>query len=494
MIVTWLSNIYFAAAAGIAIFGLLGLVTLWYYWRHRLDSFPCPPVSLDDLPSVTVQLPVYNERFVIGRLVDAAARLDYPADRLQIQVIDDSSDDTTAIARDLVGYYQARGLNIQLLHRDNRRGFKAGALQEALQQASGEFIAIFDADFEPLSDYLRRTIPHFMSDARLGMVQARWGHLNPGASALTGAQTIALDKHFVMEQTVRHRANLYPKFNGSAGVWRRACLQDAGGWQDDTVCEDLCLSTRAVLKGWRFRFLNDVEAPAELPATISAYKNQQARWAKGSTQCLVKFGPAILADSQQRLVARLYALLSMSGYMTHVLLLALLLVQVPLIYFGYRPPAGILLFALAGIGQPLLFVLGQRELYADWRSRLRFFPTLLLVAIGLAPANTRAIVQALFGRHHTFVRTPKGGHLVMQLAAADPSAAPALAAGKAATPYRFPVDWIILVELLLAGYAAAGLVLCLITGNLGPLFFMLTCTAGFGYVALAGIREQLQPH
>jgi cellulose synthase/poly-beta-1,6-N-acetylglucosamine synthase-like glycosyltransferase len=493
MIATWLSSIYFAAAAGIAIFGLLGLVTLWYYWRHRSDTFPCPPFSPDDLPSVTVQLPVYNERFVIGRLVDAAARLDYPADRLQIQVIDDSSDDTTDIARDLVSHYQAQGLDIQLLHRNNRQGFKAGALQEALLRSSGEFIAIFDADFEPRPDYLQRTIPHFLSNARLGMVQARWGHLNPGASSLTGAQTIALDKHFAMEQTVRHRANLYPKFNGSAGVWRRACLQDAGGWQDDTVCEDLCLSTRAVLKGWRFRFLNDVEAPAELPSTISAYKNQQARWAKGSTQCLVKFGPAILTDSQQRLVARIYALLSMSGYMTHVLLLMLLLVQVPLIYLGYRPPAGMLFFAIAGIGQPLLFVLAQRELYADWRSRLRFFPALLLVAIGLAPANTRAIAQALFGRRHTFVRTPKGGPMVMQLATSGPGAPPTLT-GKAAAPYRFPFDWIILVELLLACYAAFGLVLCLITGNLGPLFFMLTCTIGFGYVALISIREQLLPH
>jgi cellulose synthase/poly-beta-1,6-N-acetylglucosamine synthase-like glycosyltransferase len=492
MIVTWLSNIYFAAAAGIAIFGLLGLVTLWYYWRHRQDAFPCPPVGEDDLPSVTVQLPVYNERFVIGRLISAAARLDYPHDRLQIQVIDDSTDDTTIIARQLVADYQAQGLDIQLLHRDNRQGFKAGALQEALQSASGEFIAIFDADFEPRPDYLLRTIPHFLSDTQLGMVQARWGHINPGASQLTGAQTIALDKHFAMEQTVRHRANLYPKFNGSAGIWRRACLRDAGGWQDDTVCEDLCLSTRAILKGWRFRFLNDVEAPAELPSTISAYKNQQARWAKGSTQCLVKFGPAILSDSQQRLVARIYALLSMSGYMTHVLLLTLLLVQVPLIYFGYRPPAGLLLFAIAGIGQPLLFVLGQRELYADWRSRLRFFPALLLVAIGLAPANTRAIFQALFGRHHTFVRTPKGGPLVMQLATSASGVAPSLAA-KAANPYRFPIDWIVLVELLLSAYAAFGLILCLLTGNLGPLFFMLTCTIGFGYVAVTSIREQLLP-
>lgn len=493
MVLSWLSGLYIIAASGIAMFGVLGLVTLWYYWRHRYDSFPCPNVAPDQLPDVTVQLPIYNERFVVGRLIDAAARLEYPVDRLQIQVIDDSTDDTTEIARGFVERYRAQGVAIDLLHRDNRQGFKAGALQAALQQATGEFIAIFDADFAPESDYLMRTIPHFLSDVRLGMVQARWGHLNPQTSHLTGAQTIALDKHFAMEQTVRHRANLYPKFNGSAGVWRRACLEDAGGWQDDTVCEDLCLSTRAILKGWRFRFLNDVEAPAELPTTISAYKNQQARWAKGSTQCLVKFGPSIWADSRQRLVARIYALLSMSGYLTHVLLLLLLLVQVPLIILGYRPPPGLLIFAIAGIGQPLLFLLGQRELYADWPARLRFAPTLLLVAIGLAAANTRAILQALFARQHTFVRTPKGGELSLEMPGVG-SGASVILHGRPASRYRLPVDWIVMVELFLAAYAAVGLTICLRTGNLGPMFFMLTCTLGFSYVALASIREQLSPH
>jgi cellulose synthase/poly-beta-1,6-N-acetylglucosamine synthase-like glycosyltransferase len=490
MIVSLLSGLYVLAASGIALFGLLGLVTLWYYWRHRDDAFPCPQVTPGQLPRVTVQLPVFNERFVIGRLVDAAASQDYPADRLQIQVIDDSDDDTTDIARALVQHYRSQGVDIQLIHRPNRQGFKAGALQAGLRQASGDFVAIFDADFAPRPDYLQRTIPHFLADDHLGMVQARWGHLNPESSQLTGAQTIALDKHFAMEQTVRHRANLYPKFNGSAGVWRRTCLEDAGGWQDDTVCEDLCLSTRAILKGWRFRFLNDVEAPAELPATITAYKNQQARWAKGSTQCLVKFGRSILADSQQRPLARIYALLSMSGYTTHLLLLLLLLVQVPLIFLGYRPPAALLIFAVAGIGQPLLFVLGQRALYPDWPRRLRFLPALLLVAIGLAPANARAILQALFGRRHTFVRTPKGSQLLLQATGAGPNSQLALLA-RPAPAYRLPVDWIVLVELLLALYAAAGLALSLVTGNPGPIFFMLTCTLGFGYVALASLRERV---
>jgi cellulose synthase/poly-beta-1,6-N-acetylglucosamine synthase-like glycosyltransferase len=298
---------------------------------------------------------------------------------------------------------------------------------------------------------------------------------------LTAAQSIALDKHFMMEQSVRHRANLFPKFNGSAGVWRENCLIDAGGWQADTVCEDLCLSTRAILKGWKFLFLNDVVSPAELPTTLSAYKNQQARWAKGSTQCLVKFGPAILKDKNHSLMARLYALLSMAGYTTHLLLLLLLLVQVPLIYLGYRPPLAFLLFGLVGLAQPALFVMGQRELYHDWWRRLRYFPALLLVAIGLAPANTRAIVQAIFGRRHVFVRTPKGN---------NSAATHGQSTAARSNVYQLPGDWIVFAEFSLALYAAIGLILCLLNGNIGPMFFMLACMIGFGYVAIMSFLEQ----
>lgn len=481
MIGSWLSSIYLLAAAGIALFGLLGLVTLIFYWRHRHESFPCPTIPDAELPPVTIQLPIFNERFVVGRLIDAAVNLDYPREKLQIQVIDDSTDDTTVIAESIIHNYQAQNFNIELLHRKHRDGYKAGALENALDRANGDFIAVFDADFQPQAGFLRQTIPHFIGNPELGMVQTRWGHLNPFESHLTAAQTIALDKHFVMEQTVRHRASLFPKFNGSAGVWRKQCLDEAGGWEADTVCEDLCLSTRAILKGWRFLFLNEVVSPAELPTTISAYKNQQSRWAKGSTQCLVKFGPAILTDKKHPLVARIYALLSMSGYATHLLLLTLLLVQVPLIYLNYRPPMILLAFGLASIAQPALFVLGQRELYLDWRRRLIYFPTLLLVAIGLAPSNSRAIVQAVVERHHTFVRTPKG-----QSRNFTQSPGEILITGN----YTLAMDWIVVVELLLASYATIGLILCVWQGNIGPIFFMLSCMLGFGYVALTSIREQ----
>jgi cellulose synthase/poly-beta-1,6-N-acetylglucosamine synthase-like glycosyltransferase len=477
MITTWLSTIYLLTAAALSVYGCLGLLTLALYWRHRRDTFPCPVTASDALPAVTVQLPIFNERYVVDRLLAAAVRLDYPRDRLQIQVLDDSTDDTSQIAAGLVADYAAQGLDICLIRRLHRQGFKAGALAAGLEQARGEFVAVFDADFQPDADFLQQTIPHFLADSRLGMVQVRWGHLNAADSPLTAAQAIALDKHFAMEQTVRHRADLFPKFNGTAGVWRRATIEAVGGWQDDTVCEDLCLSTRAILAGWRFLFLNDVVAPAELPASIAAYKNQQARWAKGSSQCLLKFGGQILSSESHSLTARLYAVLAMSAYTTHLLLLTLLLLLGPLLYLNFQFSPRWIVLGLAGMGQPLLFVLGQRVLHPDWRRRLKYFPAMLLIAIGLAPISSRAILQALFNRRHTFVRTPKGG------------GAPTLKHGR----YQLPFDWIILVEISLALYAALSMVLALMRQNFGPLLLLATCTLGFTYVTLLGIRERFQP-
>ena len=457
--------------ATMSLFGLLGLFTLTLYWRHRHDNAPCPAPPPEP-PSVTIQLPIFNEKYVVERLIKAAVAQQYPLEKLHIQVIDDSTDDTTAIAAALVTHYKKEGVHIDLVHRDNRIGYKAGALGAALPQAEGEFIAIFDADFEPKPDFLQQTIPYFVNEPELGMIQARWGHLNADDSALTAVQAIALDKHFAMEQTVRHRANMYPKFNGAGGIWRRSCMEDAGGWQADTVCEDLDLSTRAILKGWQFRFLNDVTAPAELPTSITAYKSQQARWAKGSTQCLNKFGWDILRDHKHTLSARLYALVTMSAYTTHLLLLMLLFLQIPLIYLDYSFPTLLFAFSLIAIGQPLLFVLGQQVLYPDWVKRLRHFPTLLIVAIGLAPSNSRAILQALAGGQHVFVRTPKTGDGLV---------------GK--RPYRLPFDWIVVAEVLLAVYSLAGLLLAVSQGNWGPVFFLGMCTFGFGYVAFLSLCE-----
>ena len=465
----WLSVIYLAAAAALAVYGFWGLFTLLVYWRYRHTSYPAP-LSPTVWPLVTVQLPVFNEQFVIERLIDAAAALDYPRDCLHIQVLDDSTDETTALAAAKVTQYQNQGFHITLHHRHNREGYKAGALATGLQLAQGEFMAIFDADFQPKPDFLRQTVPHFLTDPQLGMIQVRWEHLNHHQSSLTAAQAIAMDKHFAIDQAVRFRANYFPKFNGSGGIWRRECLERSGGWQDDTVCEDLCLSTRAVLHGWRFQFLPHVTAPAELPLSMTAYKNQQARWAKGSAQCLSKFGREILSNQAQSVVGRGYALLSMSAYTASLWVILVLLTLVPLVYLRYPFPPWLLALSMAGLSQPVLFSLSQQFLHQDWGQRLRHLPTLLLVAIGLSPAIGRGLIQAWTGKQHVFVRTPKGE--------------------KGQQVYRLPFDGIIFVELGLALYAAAGLGICLLRQTYGPALFLFTCLLGLGMVGLSSLREQ----
>lgn len=458
--------LHVAAVVGLALYGWLGFVTLWLYLRHRRATSACPPAP-GDWPRVTVQLPVYNEREVVIRLLDAAAALDYPRDRLLIQLLDDSTDDTTSLAAEWVANQRAAGLDVTLLHRATRQGFKAGALAAGLEQSGSEFVAIFDADFVPDPSFLRRTIPFLLDDPRLGAVQARWGHLNAADSPLTGAQAIALDKHFAVEQLVRHRAGCFPKFNGSAGVWRRTCIEDAGGWQADTLCEDLCLSTRAVLAGWRFHFADDVVAPAELPTTILAYKNQQARWAMGATQCLTKYAAPIWRAADHSLLARLYALLSMSAYSTHLLVLILLLVQLPLLLNHYRFPPWMLAFSFVGLGQPILFLMAQQVLHRDWPRRVRHLPALLLLAVGTAPSNAWAVLRALSGQGDAFRRTPKG----------------------ARHSYRLSAGRMVWIEVALAVYSAAVLLLALTTGNTGAVFLPLLGLLGFGYVAAQAWRE-----
>lgn len=468
---------YLFTLAALALYGLLGLFTLGVFWKHRrrVSFRPLPtPAEPAFWPIVTVQLPLFNERFVVERLVHSVATLDYPPECLEIQVVDDSTDETTVLAEALVHEYRRRGVNIHLLHRLDRRGFKAGALAEALASAHGEYIAVFDADFRPPSDFLRQTIPPFLQNPRLGIVQARWGHLNGNASPLTAAQAIALDKHFAIEQTVRSQAGFFPKFNGTAGVLRRACIEDAGGWEMDTVCEDLCLSTRALLRNWQLEFLPHVVAPAELPESIVAYKSQQSRWAKGSMQCLLKFGRAILR-SQHTLLARAYALLSMSAYMASLLLLVLLLLQVPLILLDIHLPAGWTVLGLAGLGQPLLLVTAQQMLYSGWQRRLLYLPVLLLVAIGISVTIARAVVQGAYRRDgHPFVRTPKAGE-----------------GGYRSGAYQLPFDWIVLVEVLLVVYAAAGILLALETDNSEPLFLLVASMLSYGYVAALSLRDWL---
>jgi cellulose synthase/poly-beta-1,6-N-acetylglucosamine synthase-like glycosyltransferase len=443
--VSWiLGSLYVLAASALAVYGFNILLTGWLYWQKRNEKIETP--ALTEMPRVTVQLPIYDELYVVERLIDAAAALDWQRERLQIQVLDDSDDETTSIAQARVEYHRRRGVDIALYRRADRAGFKAGALAEGLKHATGNYIAIFDADFVPSVDFLKQTIPHFLTQPNLGMVQTRWGHLNATYSPLTRAEAIALDGHFVVEQTARHRHDLFFNFNGTAGVWRRACVEDSGGWQGDTLSEDLDLSYRAQMRGWQFLFLPEVVSPAELPPQIHAYKRQQFRWAKGSTQVLLKLAPQLMRPSDIPQFKRIEGLLHLSGYLMNPLMLILLIVLVPLMILDTQLPDGMMYFSFAMFGPVTIYALSQRALYPDWISRYRYFAVLLLLGTGSALNNSIAVYEAITRRGNLFRRTPK-----FRVESASDS--------WGTKRYALPLGWEVIGEWLLSAYAFVGVVI-----------------------------------
>lgn len=455
-------------ALWLAAYGLNSLILAFLYVCHRSHA---DPVSANGsaLPFVTVQVPTYNERHVVERVIDAVAALDYPRHKLQIQILDDSTDETTRLARERAALHRDRGVDITVLQRPNRQGFKAGALAWGLEQARGECIAIFDADFCPHPDFLLRTAPHFVNRPRLGLVQARWAHLNADYSPLTRAQAMAFDGHFVVEQTGRNRSGLLMNFNGTAGVWRADCIEDCGGWQDDTLSEDLDLSYRAQLAGWKTLYLPDVGAPAELPPQMAAFKRQQSRWTQGSVQTLRKLLPPILSSERLTTAQKLMGLTHLSSYLAHGLMVSHLLISLPLLLFAAEPfSLGGL--GLLGLGPPLTYVLSQRYLYPDWGRRLRTLPLLILVGIGIAWNNTRAIWRGLTSWGGTFARTPKfrlEGHI----------------GDWANSVYKLGLSDSFLGEVALTIYALTAALLAHVTGRYGMLPFLLLYAASFGTVA-----------
>jgi cellulose synthase/poly-beta-1,6-N-acetylglucosamine synthase-like glycosyltransferase len=503
-IVSFLSLIYLIAALVVALYGANALLLSALYLRRRRDRPPQAPEP-ETWPVVTVQLPIYNELYVVKRLVDAVAHLDYPRERLQVQVLDDSTDETTRIARAHVAYHRARGLDIKLLHRQNRSGFKAGALAHGLETARGELIAILDADFVPSPDFLKRTVPHLVAEPSLAFVQTRWGYLNPNYSALTRAQTIALDGHFVVEHLGRNRNGLPMNFNGTAGVWRRKAIESAGGWQADTLIEDVDLSFRAQLAGWQALYLPDVESPAELPPQMAAFKRQQARWATGQAQCLVKLTGSLLSGkshpssspegtsgtrehSPSRLswAARLEGVLHLSVWLGHPMSLVFLLLTLPML-LGHIPLTfNLTVFWIVALGPMFAYALSQRHLYADWKRRMLFMPVLALLGIGLALSNTLSIGRGLLTQDRSFRRTPK-----FRIERRSD-----LWAGNR---YALPFQWISIGELVLAGYALATVAVALAVGNYLAVPFLLLYVAGYGYMGLSGLRDawfrwQARPH
>jgi cellulose synthase/poly-beta-1,6-N-acetylglucosamine synthase-like glycosyltransferase len=407
---TGILGLYFLCMGLLAVYGFHRLYLVFLYRRHRNDR-PLPPEELPEAPVLTVQIPLFNEIYVAARIIDAACALDYPVDRLEIQVLDDSTDETADLCRRKVEEHAARGFRIRHIRRGSREGFKAGALEAGLKEAAGEFVAIFDADFIPSPDFARRILPHF-SDPSLGMVQARWGHLNRDYSALTRVQSIFLDGHFVIEQTARNRSGRFFNFNGTAGIWRRSCIESAGGWQHDTLTEDLDLSYRAQLLGWRFLFLPDLVAPAELPVEINAFKTQQHRWAKGSIQTGLKLLPRIL-KSRLPPGVKTEAFFHLTSNFAYVLMVLVSLLFFPAMRVREQMRWNALLvldlpiFLLATGSVLAFYLLSQREVLAGWRGSLRYLPVLMSVGIGLCVNNTRAVLEALMGHRTEFVRTPK---------------------------------------------------------------------------------------
>jgi cellulose synthase/poly-beta-1,6-N-acetylglucosamine synthase-like glycosyltransferase len=477
--------IYVAAALLLAVYAFNAWLLTFLYFKHRHNSPPCPPPLLNsDLPAVTVQLPIFNEALVVERLIEAIVQLDYPAHLLQIQVLDDSTDETTAIAAKLVDLHRRRGLNIELIHRADRSGFKAGALKKGLETATGEFIAIFDADFVPQPDFLRQVVPYFLNQPEVGIIQTRWGHLNRWYSWLTAAQALALDGHFAIEQTARNRTGLMINFNGTAGMWRRACIEDAGGWQGDTISEDFDLSYRAQLVGWTCLFLRDVVAPAEIPPQLAAFKRQQFRWAKGSIQCLKKLGWRVLW-SHLAWPVKLQALAHISSYLVHPLMVALALatpiltmdestakVRFPLIYLS-----------LLSLGPPLLYAVAQASLHPHhWQKHYKAMPLLVLIGSGIAVSNTKAVIEALLGVGNIFRRTPK-----FNVNSSTERWQNSI--------YRLPLDGWVAGELTLAIYSLIGAWLAYHNGHGFAVPFILMYAFGFGYVGLQGLwdaRVELQ--
>ena len=396
----------------LAFYGLHRYQLVYLYYKHRKNAAKEPPCHFDQLPRVTVQLPIFNEQFVIDRLIDACANLDYPRELLEIQVLDDSTDETKEVAASICARYRALGHPIVYLHRTNRYGFKAGALDEGLKTASGEFVAIFDADFVPPRDWLMKVIHHF-AQPEIGMVQTRWTHLNRDYSFLTQVEAILLDGHFVLEHGGRSRAGVFFNFNGTAGMWRRNVIDEAGGWQHDTLTEDTDLSYRAQLKGWKFKYLQDVECPAELPIEMTAFKTQQARWAKGLIQTSKKILPHVF-KSDQPWHTKLEAWYHLTANLSYPLMIVLSVLLMPAMiirfYQGWFQMLliDLPLFMASTFSISSFYLVSQKELYPHrWYRTFLYLPFLMSLGIGLTITNTRAVMEALFGIQSAFKRTPK---------------------------------------------------------------------------------------
>src|SRR6478672_5197600 len=403
---------YMSVLIGLSAYGIHRYVIFYLFLKHRKRA-TIPAGHFEQLPRVTVQLPIFNEVYVVERLLRSVSEIDYPKDLLHIQVLDDSTDDTKELTASCVAELQGRGFNVELIHRTDRTGFKAGALETGLASTESDFVCILDADFVPQSDLLKRTI-HFFTDPKVGMIQTRWGHLNRGYSLLTRVQAMFLDGHLLLEQTARSRSGRFFNFNGTAGLWRRSCIDQAGGWQHDTLTEDLDLSYRAQLAGWKFIFLPDVITPAELPVDMNGFKSQQHRWTKGSVQTCKKLLPTIWR-SRLPFTLKIEATAHLTSNFAYLLLACLCVLLHPSIG---GPQTGWLrailvdlpIFLTASLSVAVFYICAQRELHPrTWMKEILLLPALLALGVGLSINNARAVLEAVFNHPSEFTRTPKYG-------------------------------------------------------------------------------------
>jgi cellulose synthase/poly-beta-1,6-N-acetylglucosamine synthase-like glycosyltransferase len=474
--------VYAVLLSFILLYSFVQLSMLISYWRKRKKVVVSK--SMTHYPLVTIQLPIYNERYVIERLINKVCALDYPKDKMQIQVLDDSSDNTLEIVRKIVEEKQLEGFDIQQVLRVERSGFKAGALKYGMGEANGEFVAIFDADFMPQADFLKQVVPHF-SDAAVGMVQTRWGHLNKDFSLLTRLQAFGLDAHFSVEQVGRNNAGHFINFNGTAGVWRKECIQDAGSWESDTLTEDLDLSYRAQVKGWKFKYLQEVETPAELPVNIYPLKSQQFRWTKGAAECFRK-NLSRVWKSDLPFITKLHAFFHLSNSFLFVAILLSALISVPLLYIKISTDEYDLFYRLGAVFL-ISFIVLVMVYYTSFKYTNEgdrkfglYFPLFLSVSMGLSLHNSIAVLEGFFGKKTPFIRTPKFNSIGKSVQEEGLS-----------HYVKSAISPLIFVEFLLAIYFSVASIYGAVNYEFGLLPFHLMLSFGFFFVSVSAIKYHL---
>ena len=472
-------TIYFFVLVIVFIYSSHRYYMLYLYYKHKKNR-PVPGIKFKHLPRVTIQLPLYNEMYVVKRLITAACNVDYPKELLDIQVLDDSTDEAVQVAAECVEDFRKQGFDIHHIRRENRVGFKAGALEEGLKTARGEFIAVFDADFVPKRDILQKTI-HYFTGKSVGMVQTRWTYLNRDFSLLTKIQAIMLDGHFVIEHAARNWSGRFFNFNGTAGIWRKEAIESAGGWEHDTLTEDLDLSYRAQSKGWKFIFLTEETSPSEIPVDINGFKTQQYRWAKGSIQTAKKLLPAIF-KSDLPLKIKIEAFFHLTNNVSYVVMLMLSILMYPSmvarinIGWFHMLVTDVPFLLMATVGISFFYTCSQKEVYKDWKSRLVYLPMLMSFGIGLSVSNSKAVLEALFNRKTEFKRTPKYMVEKKNDRWADKK-------------YKGEKNFLPVIELLLGFYFTFNIYFALINGIYVSIPFLMIFQAGFFYIAFLSIFQ-----